>query len=298
MKIVAILGPTASGKTDLSLRLAKRHGCAILSLDSLAVYREIDIASAKPTPRERAGIPHFGIDALGVDEPFSVATFLELFEEARAFCQKEGRDLVIVGGTGFYLKALMEGISDIPPVDETVREEVAAMLRDLPRAYAYLQRVDPGYAARLMPTDRYRIEKALQLYLQSGWPPSFYFAEHPPRPLVETLPLFEIALEKERLWARIEKRTEKMLEAGLVDEVAYLEKTYGRAPNPMKAIGIAEVLDYFDGKLSYAKMQERIAIHTRQLAKRQRTFNRTQFPPHPQLSPQEAEREASKVLEG
>jgi tRNA dimethylallyltransferase len=297
MKTVAILGPTASGKTDLSLKLAKRYGCAVLSLDSLAIYREIDIASAKPTLSERGEIPHFGIDELWPDEPFSVATFLGLYEKAERFCRRHGKDLLIVGGTGFYLKTLMEGISPIPAADEEVRSRVEAMLADLSKAYETLRAIDPGYAARLSSTDRYRIEKALQLFYQSGQKPSAYFGAHPPSPVAPNVALFEIGIERAELWERIERRTEKMIEAGLVDEVAYLEKKYGRAPHPMKAIGIAEVLDYFDGKHSHSQMKERIAIHTRQLAKRQATFNRTQFPAHPRLTPDEAFKAVSELLE-
>lgn len=297
MKTVAILGPTASGKTDLSLRLARRFGCAILSLDSLAVYKEIDIASAKPTPEERGDIPHFGIDELRPDEPFSVATFLGLYRRAEAFCRERKRDLIIVGGTGFYLKALTEGISDIPEPDESVRREVAARMRDLPAAYAYLERLDPDHAARLMPTDRYRIEKALTIHALTGERPSDHFAAHPPRPLLPSVKLLEIAVDRDRLWRRIETRTDAMIAAGLVDEVAALEKRYGRMPHPMKAIGIVEVLDYFDGRLAFAQMRERIAIHTRQLAKRQATFNRTQFPEHPRLPAEEIEKIASETLQ-
>lgn len=297
MKTVAILGPTASGKTDLSIRLATRFDAAILSLDSLAIYREIDIASAKPTPMERGNIPHFGIDVINPDKHFSVSTFIGLYRQAEAYCRAQEKNLIIVGGTGFYLKTLMEGISEVPDVSKETKAHVSEILLDLPKAYDTLYKIDPIFFDSVSPTDRYRIEKGLQLYYETGTPPTRYFAENPPMPILQNVPLFEIGIERELLHRRIEKRTEKMIETGLVDEVARLEKRYGRKPNPMKAIGIIEVLDYLDGKVSFSEMKERIVIHTRQLAKRQKTFNATQFPPHYKGSAENVETEVSKVFE-
>ncbi len=296
MKTVAILGPTASGKTDLSIALAKESGAYILSLDSLSVYKEIDIASAKPSPREREGIRHFGIDEVEVDSHFSVGIYADLFKEAIGSAEKEGRPLIIVGGTGFYLKMLLEGISDLPPVPTEIEKKVSHIMKDLQKAYETLRKIDRNFADSISKSDRYRIEKGLQIYLLTEEPPSLYFKENPPKPLLESVALYEIAIDKESLLERIEKRTAKMFKDGLVDEVAYLEYRYGREPNPMKAIGIREVLDYFDAKLSLDETKERISIHTRQLAKRQRTFNKTQFPPHPLLDVDTLFKEASALL--
>jgi len=297
MKTVAILGPTASGKTELSIDLATTYSGVILSLDSLSIYQEIDIASAKPTPQERGNIPHFGIDVIKPNQHFSVATFITLYQEAYAYAKAHNQHLFIVGGTSFYLKALMEGISDTPAIDPEVNKKVQKELMNLSDAYRQLEAIDPDYAKKITPSDRYRIEKGLQLYYQTGTPPTRYFAEHPPKPLIEELFLFEIGIDRAVLQKRIEQRTQAMMEAGLVDEVADLEKRYGREPNAMKAIGIIEVLDYFDGKLSFEQMQERIAIHTRQLAKRQSTFNTTQFPPHLKASREVLKTHIAELLE-
>ncbi len=296
MKTVAILGPTASGKTELSLRLAKECGGVVLSLDSLAIYRKIDIASAKPTPKEREGIVHFGIDSIDVDTPFNVSCYIELFKEARRYAMQKERALIIVGGTGFYLKMLMEGISKMPPIDPETAERVSRMVEDPPAAHRFLATIDEAYAASIPPADRYRIEKGLSIWFQTGTPPSRYFRNHPPRPPLESVELFEIATDRTTLNERIERRTRAMFEKGLVDEVASLEYAYGRGHPPMKAIGIREILDYFDGKIGLADAKERIVIHTRQLAKRQRTFNRTQFPPHPLLEPKRLYEEARRLL--
>ncbi len=277
MKTIVLIGPTASGKSALAVEIAQRLGAFILSLDSLSIYKEIDIASAKPTLAERKGIEHFGIDVLAPDCAFSVATFIELFHTARRRCEAAAKPLVIVGGTSFYLKALIDGISETPPPGEAVKTEVAASMRRLRETYDMLHRIDPKTMQNIAPTDRYRIEKMLTLYLSTGTPPSQWFEQHPPQPLLTTYELYEIAVERERLRRRIAQRTVQMVENGLIDEVAELERRYGRAPQSMHAIGIVETLDYLDGRIGRSTLVEQIATHTAQLAKRQRTFNKNQF---------------------
>ncbi len=275
---IAIIAPTASGKTALSLRLAEKYGAAILSLDSLAVYREIDIASAKPTPQERGEIPHFGIDLLQPDQPFNVQSFLSVYTSAKDYCIRHEKPLIIVGGTGFYLKMLIDGMSDFPQISKHTVDKVSLLLRDIRSAYDRLCAIDPDYAKKIALTDRYRIEKGLQLYYETHIPPTRYYEAHPPVPIIEDpLPLYEIVWERPRLRERIRLRTKKMLEEGLIDEVIGLEARYTRAPNPMKAIGIKETLAYLDGYFDKETLQETIATHTAQLAKRQQTFNKTQF---------------------
>ncbi len=275
---LALIGSTASGKSALALETAARFGAIILSLDSLSIYRQIDIASAKPSPAERGEIPHFGIDLIRPDEPFDVLQFVDLYREARRESVKRKAPLIIVGGSSFYLKILLEGISPLPPIDEEIRNKVNGLISDLPKAYTILRDIDPEYADTLAPSDRYRIEKALLISLSTGQGPSGYFRDHPPLPVIEEpLPMYEILTEREVLRKRIAQRTDRMLSEGLVDEVLFLESTYGRRPSPMKAIGIREVLDYLDGMYDYAQMREKIITHTARLAKRQRTFNQSQF---------------------
>ena len=277
MKTIALIGPTASGKSDLALQAAAVTGARILSLDSLSIYKGIDIVSAKPTPEERGEIIHYGIDVLTPDRPFDVTTFVDLYRQAHADCKAAGVPLIIVGGTSFYLKVLFEGISETPMTDESTREKVAEMLQEQPNAYGLLQRIDPDYMAGIDANDRYRTEKMLTIYLQTGISPSEWFAAHPPEPLLIDAPLFAIDLPRDLLRERIALRTRKMIASGLIDEVARLEQRYGRAPNPMKAIGIIEVLAYLDGKMTKEEMTQQIITHTAQLAKRQQTFNRNQF---------------------
>jgi len=275
---LAIIGPTASGKTSLALEVARQNGGVILSLDSLALYRHIDIASAKPTPQERGEIPHFGIDLIAPDTPFDVTRFHDEYRRAYAYAQEHDQMLIIVGGTGFYLKTLLEGISPLPTITDAVRSTVSEMMRDLPGAYDLLRRIDSAYAHTLQLTDRYRIEKALLIARASGQTPTDYFRDHPPRPIItDPLPIYEVRTERALLRERIALRTAKMLRDGLIDEVCRLERTYSRAPHPMKAIGIREVLDHLDGRYNYTQLREAIITHTAQLAKRQTTFNKSQF---------------------
>jgi len=275
---IAIIGSTASGKTSLAVKTAKHLNAHILSLDSLSVYKEIDIVSAKPSLEERDGIRHFGVDVLYPDENFDVTTFISLYQDIYQRCRKEEKALVIVGGTSFYLKMLLEGVSDLPSISDEVRNEASCLLADLPKAYDLLQKKDPEYMGSIERTDRYRIEKALHIYLQTSLTPSIYFKQHPPVPTIHSaLPIYQIEWERALLRERIVLRTKRMVEEGLIDEICRLEAKYTRAPNCMKAIGIKETLAYLDGFYTKDEMIEKITTNTARLAKRQRTFNHSQF---------------------
>jgi len=250
----------------------------ILSIDSLSIYKEIDIVSAKPSLEEREGIVHFGMDHLLPNEHFDVTTFISLYREVSKKALEEGKKLVIVGGTSFYLKMLLEGISPFPKISEETRRKAKTYLLDLPEAHRWLYGLDPDYMGKIASNDPYRIEKALHIYLETTMLPTDYFKAFPPEPVIEgRLPVYQIETEREALRRRIALRTEKMVEEGLIDEICMLEKKYGRAPNCMKAIGIKETLAYLDGIYDKQAMMEKISTNTARLAKRQRTFNNSQF---------------------
>ena len=296
MKEIAIIGPTASGKSDLALEIAIKYQANILSVDSLSIYKEIDIVSAKPSKEELAIVPHFGIDILYPNEYFSVERFIHIYKEAKEQSKKEQKNLIVVGGSSFYLKTLLQGISPLPTFDEETKKEVTKLLRSLPQAYNYLQKSDPDFAKKIAPTDRYRIEKALLILLQTSLPPSSYFKLHPPQKIA-SMKIFSIDIERDELKKRITKRTNKMIQMGLIDEIYYLEKKYTRDIFPMKAIGIKETLAYLDGKIgSIEELKETITTHTLQLAKRQRTFNKTQFQQKIQLPLQSLKQAIAKEL--
>ena len=277
MKQLAIIGPTASGKSDLAISVAQKIDAYILSIDSLSIYKKIDIVAAKPSPDELALVQHFGIDTLYPDEHFSAQVLIKLYEEVVQSCLKDAKNLVIVGGTSFYLKSLTEGLSELPKVDEKTKADVKEQMQNQQEVYEFLRKIDAEHMSNIDKNDSYRTEKALLIYESTKQIPSKWFASHPPKPLIENLPIFNIDVSREVLKERINLRTAKMIEMGVIDEVASLEQEFGRAIHPMGAIGIVEVLEYLDAKVSLEEMQKNIAIHTAQLAKRQQTFNKTQF---------------------
>lgn len=273
---LAIIGATASGKSALGVEIAKAFGGVILSLDSLSVYKEIDIASAKPSKKERSLIPHYGIDLLYPNEYFSAIEFAKLYKKISKRLKKEKKPLIITGGSSFYLKMLLDGFSPSPKISSEIKTEVEKILLDKKKAFEKILKIDKNL--KIAPNDQYRIKKALEIYFATNLPPSRYFEKNPPKPIIKNLPIFEIVWEKKDLRQRVVKRTKKMFELGLIDEVAFLESKYkDRSLTSLKAIGIKEVLDYFDGVYSKEKLEEKIITNTLKLAKRQTTFNRSQF---------------------
>jgi len=275
---IALIGPTASGKSSLAIELAKQNNAYILSLDSLAIYKEINIASAKPSIEERQGVKHFGIDTIFPNEPFDVTTFIKLYHSAKEEALKEKKNLIIVGGTSFYLNILLQGISKLPPISKQAKQKSNDLLQNVEEAHKFLYNLDKEYLQTITVHDRYRLEKMLNLYFETNMTPSDYFQANPPKSTIgEKPPIYEITVDRDTLRKRITRRTSQMLKAGLIDEVFYLEKNYTRKPNAMRSIGIKEVLNYLDGHYTKFEMKSKIITHTGQLAKRQRTFNSSKF---------------------
>lgn len=277
MKQLAIIGSTASGKSDLALSLAQQYNALILSIDSLSIYKKIDIASAKPSKSELSAVKHFGIDCLNPDENGSVFTFIDEYSRIHQNAIAEDKNIIIVGGSSFYLKSMIEGLSKIPDISSETLKKAKEMLTDLRECHRLLNEIDPISMQKITPNDSYRIEKMLLIYLESQMAPSAWFKAYPPSPIIVNCPIFNLHIERDILRNRIALRTQKMITAGLIDEVAELDRLYGRVPNSMKAIGILETLAYLDGKITKFELYEQITIHTGQLAKRQQTFNTHQF---------------------
>ena len=271
MKQIAIIGSTASGKTGLSLDIANKTNSVILSLDSLSVYKEINIASAKPTKNERGDILHFGIDEVYPNEEFDVIKFLECYEKTKDFAMKYDKNIIIVGGTGFYLKALVDGLS--PGIDLKVKLNK----NEIEDTYNFLYSIDKTYMEKIEKNDKYRIEKAISIYKQTNQTPTQFFEENEKKPLCPDLKIFEILWDKEELRKRVALRTNIMMNDGIIDEVIYLENKYTRKPNCMVSIGIVETLQYLDSKIDKKELEEKIVLNTMKLAKRQNTFNKGQF---------------------
>jgi len=264
--LFAIIGPTASGKSNLAINLAKKLNYEILSLDSLSIYKEIDIASAKPSKEELKEVKHYGVDEIYPNEKFDVTKFIEIYKKI------PHKNIIIVGGTSFYLKAMIDGISPMPKICEKIKKEAKKF------NYEQLQKIDSLFASKISPNDTYRITKGAEIYLATNLSPTEYFKKNPPKPILPKIPIYEIDVDRNTLRKRIIKRTKKMFEMGLIDEVGYIEAKYKDRRLPaLKAIGIREVLDYFDGKYNKNELFEKIVTNTARLAKRQQTFNKTQF---------------------
>ena len=262
----ALIGPTASGKSDLAIKLAKKLNYEILSLDSLSIYKEIDIASAKPSKEELKEVKHYGVDEIYPNEKFDVTKFIEIYKNI------PHKNIIIVGGTSFYLKVLIDGISPMPEISEEIKKEAKKF------TYEKLKQIDKEFASKISKNDTYRITKGAEIYLATNLPPTKYFKLNPPKPILPNIPIFEIDVDRNTLRERIIKRTKKMFELGLIDEVAFLEAKYKDRRLPaLKAIGIKEVLDYFNGIYDKNTLFEKIVTNTARLAKRQQTFNKTQF---------------------
>ena len=187
MKEIAIIGPTASGKTSLSIEMAHKTNSIILSVDSLSVYKNIDIASAKPTLKERDGIKHFGIDEVYPNQKFDVMEFIACYKRAKAYAKDNSKNLIIVGGTGFYVKTLLEGMS------EGINEEVP-LDYSIAETYDLLEKLDSIYMHKIEKNDSYRIRKAYSIYKVSGLVPSEYFLKNKKTPISKDLKIFETTI--------------------------------------------------------------------------------------------------------
>lgn len=212
------------------------------------------------------------------NEKFDVKLFIDLYQDIYKKAKKNNRPLVIVGGTSFYLKMLVDGISPTPKISLKTILKTKEILQDIQNAHKFLNNIDKKFMSQIETTDKYRVEKALNIYFETDLTPSEYFKTYPPKSIIqESLPIYEIITQKDDLRKKITQRTQNMINDGLIDEVAYLEKIYTRKPNSMKSIGIKETLNYLDGRYSKELMKEKIIINTARLAKRQKTFNNSQF---------------------
>ena len=269
MSEFAIIGTTASGKSDLALEIARENGGVILSLDSLCVYRKIDIASAKPSADELREIRHFGVNLVEPNEKFSAGDFAREYLKARDFALKNGVNLIITGGSGFYLKALLSGLApQIPDFDEFPSND---------EIWALAQENDAEFVAKFSANDAFRLQKWFSIFKFCGFAPSKFLRENTAEPVIKNLKIFEILRDKDEIRERILARTNLMIERGLIDEARALFSEFGRDAKALKSIGLKECAQFLDGEISLEKLVELISTHTAQLAKRQRTFNRSQF---------------------
>jgi tRNA dimethylallyltransferase len=274
--LVVLYGPTASGKTALAIALAQALGSAILCADSRQVYREMDIGTAKPTKAEQAAAQHWGLDLVAPDTRLSAPAFAEYALARLPHYFAQNRIQIACGGTGFYLKALCEGLDAIPESDPVVRAELSARLSQegLPALVAQLQAVDPALAARIDLHNPRRVQRALEVFLTTGRPLSEWQQGATAQPRPFRCLYLSPRWPREVLHARIAARVDQMLVAGLVAEVAQLMARYGADCPGLQAIGYAETVAHLQGKLAAEALVPQIVAHTRQYAKRQVTWLR------------------------
>jgi tRNA dimethylallyltransferase len=278
-----LLGPTACGKSQLAMELAA-HDAAIelISIDSAQVYRDMNIGTAKPTLAEQAHVRHHLLDTITPAQSWSVAQYCAAFNAALRDITDRGKTPLVVGGTMMYVSALIAGLSDIPPAQVEVRATIEAQAAEegWPALHAELMRVDAATARRLPPTDAQRISRALEVFRGTGTPLSSLqgarkplLTSHTPRLLVLT------PSDRTILHTRIAQRFEAMLQTGLIDEVHRLRETYaldGNMPS-MRCVGYRQAWQYVEGEIDLASLREQGVAATRQLAKRQLTWQRHQF---------------------
>ncbi|MEM9906645.1 MAG: tRNA (adenosine(37)-N6)-dimethylallyltransferase MiaA [Cyanobacteria bacterium P01_D01_bin.44] len=267
--LIIIAGPTAVGKSGLALALSEQMDSVILSADSRQVYREFDIGTAKPSDLERRQVPHYLIDICDPTEPLTVADYQQRTQEILAQVHAKRRIIpLLVGGTGLYINAIAKGLK-IPRVAPQLG--LRAQLNDLgqPQCYAFLQQLDPVAAQRIHRNDQVRTLRALEVYYVTGQPISDQQGENPPG-----YPILYMGLDCDGLYDRIEKRTHQMIEMGLVEEVKALVEKYGAELPLLKTLGYAEIQTYLNGDMGLEDAIVLTVQHTRQFAKRQRTWFR------------------------
>lgn len=276
---LAILGPTASGKSALALWLAELgFPIEIISLDSALVFRDMDIGTAKPTPQELAAVPHHLIDIILPTDTFSAADFVGACNTLIGDIRARGKVPVIVGGTMMYFKALVSGLDDLPPADADIRAaiESRAALEGWPALHAQLAEIDPVTAERLKPNDSQRLQRALEVFQITGKPlSSFHQRNQTADALIPTLAIEPS--DRAVLHKRIESRFHDMLTQGLVEEVSELRRRYvlDADMTSMRCVGYRQVWEFLDGHSTRRQMIDRGVAATRQLAKRQITWLRS-----------------------
>ncbi len=275
--ILAVVGPTASGKSSLALSLAERLNTEIISADSMQIYRGMEIGTAAPTPEERARVRHHFVGVIEPGQPFSAGAFQEQATPVARRLNAEGKIAVVAGGSGLYVRALIDGLFRGPGGDRRIRERLhrEAETDGVPALYARLQDVDPAYAEQILPGDLRRIVRALEVYEVSGAPLSAWHARHQEEPPPFRALQVGLDWEREQLYARIDARVDAMLAAGFVEEVRrLLAAGYEPALHRIRSLGYREMAGYLRGEMEYEQAVEAMKRNTRRFARRQLSWFR------------------------
>lgn len=277
-KVIVIVGPTASGKTSLSIELAKKINGEIVSCDSMQIYKDMDIGSAKPTQEEMQGIKHYLIDVVSPAERFSVAEYKKQAEKAIEEILSKGKVPIVIGGTGLYADSLIYGIEyQEIEFDEKYRKalEIQAQTDDgLEMLYNQAKRIDEEAIKKISENDKKRIIRVLEIYHQTGKTKTELEAESRKNEVKYDYKVFAINMDRQVLYDRINRRVDIMIENGLIQEVENLLKKYKQFPTAMQGLGYKEVVQYFNKELTKEEMIDKIKQETRRYAKRQLTWFR------------------------
>jgi tRNA dimethylallyltransferase len=298
--VILIAGPTASGKSALALTLAETLGGEVINADSMQVYRDLRIITARPTPEEERRAPHRLYGHVDAAENYSTGRWCGDAAAAIAAARAAGRPAIVIGGTGLYFNALTRGLAAVPPIPEAIRQDVRARLeRDgAPVLHAELAKRDPGGAARLRANDRSRITRALEVVLATGRSLHDWHGDNKPAiiDLAQAAKVF-LTVDREELFKRIDARFDAMMAAGALDEVqALAERQLDPSLPAMKAHGVPWLMRYLKGEIALAEAVEGGKRDTRQYTKRQATWFRNQLPEFDWAAPQQAEAVVEKQL--
>ena len=277
-KVIVIVGPTASGKTALSIELAKKINGEIVSCDSMQIYKKMNIGSAKPTIEEMQGIKHYMIDIIEPNERFSVAEYKKQAEKAIEEIISKGKIPIVIGGTGLYADSLIYGI-EYPEIEfnEQYRNELekkAETIDGLQELYEKAKKIDSDAIEKISPNDKKRILRVLEIYESTGKTKTELEIESRKNGVKYDYLVFSINMDRKLLYDRIDKRVDIMIENGLINEVKDLLKQYDKFPTAMQGLGYKEVVEYLEGKLTKEEMIEKIKRESRRYAKRQLTWFR------------------------
>ena len=276
-KVIVICGPTASGKTALSIELAKKINGEIVSADSMQIYKDMDVGTAKTTPEEMQGIKHYLQDFVEPDKRYSVADYKVDAEKAIEEILSKGKTPIVVGGTGLYVDSLIYGIEyQEIRFDEKYRKELEdiALKDGLETLYKKAQEIDPEAMKKISCNDKKRIMRVLEIYKATGKTKTEQEIESRKKEVKYDYKVFAIDWEREKLYKRINKRVDIMIENGLIEEVENLLKKYKEFPTAMQGLGYKEVVEYLNGYLTKEEMIDKIKQETRRYAKRQITWFR------------------------
>lgn len=275
--VYVIVGPTASGKSKLAVELAKKIDGEIISADSMQIYKDMDIGTAKVTAEEMQGIKHYMLDIVSPNERYSVSNYKKQAEQAIEEILQKGKTPIIAGGTGLYVDSLIYGIEfQDEEIDTEYREQLNKIAEEqgLKELYEQAKKIDPEAMIKISENDKKRIIRVLEIYHKTGKTKTEIEKESRKNGVKYNYKVFAISLDRPKLYEKIEQRVDKMIEQGLVEEVKNIQQKYLEFPTAMQGLGYKEVVEYLENKISKEEMIEKIKKETRHYAKRQLTWFR------------------------